>query len=463
MRKKESMARESVSVKGFKRFLEQVRPLYVIDHAGRAGNGFFQTLFDEHQEVLSIPWIHYCTSYFVTEFGDHARVDSSQAHEFWTSKSYFRFFYNELKEADRDLVYRFGGNPESSINRNQIREIFDQIVLSKSSVARKEIIYASFYAIAKGLGRDIETIKFIILTDSISLRMESVFDGFSGRIIDLAINDCPDARFIHLVRDPRAGFASTNHQFVNQLGNMYALRFSNITRKFIELMRCQLSMGGPFVFGFWTLYFVATFRAVEKKKRETPERFMTVRNEDLNLRFVPTMKDLAQDLGVTFNRIWDQSGYCPTMLGHEWKGTGGYSNRYQTKHSGPLQNDPDEVSRDVTGPNSYVTKRWKKRLSKQEIFILEYFFRHEIQAYGYEFLTSKPFGKTEASIWLKMLAPLRGEIPSMQWLFSGWKQSPKEFGNRITYYIVLPAFFVLARLVFLLSKSTRKTLFTRCR
>ena len=128
MRKKESMARESVSVKGFKRFLEQVRPLYVIDHAGRAGNGFFQTLFDEHQEVLSIPWIHYCTSYFVTEFGDHSRVDSSQAHEFWTSKSYFRFFYNELKEADRDLVYRFGGNPESSINRNQIREIFDYFI-----------------------------------------------------------------------------------------------------------------------------------------------------------------------------------------------------------------------------------------------------------------------------------------------------------------------------------------------
>ena len=50
-----------------KDFLKNVRPLYVTDHADRAGNGFFQTLFDEHPEVLSIPLIHYCTFYFIPD------------------------------------------------------------------------------------------------------------------------------------------------------------------------------------------------------------------------------------------------------------------------------------------------------------------------------------------------------------------------------------------------------------
>jgi hypothetical protein len=453
------MSEKSATFEKFRDFVKKVRPLYVIDHAGRAGNGFFQTLFDEHPEVLSIPWIHYCTSYFVTEFGDDHRVDSRKAHEFWTTKSYFRFFYAELSEDDYRLVHRFGGNPETAMDRSKIRNTFDQIILEKSSVSRKEVIYASFYAIAEVLGRDIEKLKFLILTDSISLKMESVFGGFSGKIIDIALKDSPKARFVHLVRDPRAGFASTNHQFVNQLGNMYALSLKNFPAKFIELIKCQLSMEGPFVFGFWILYFLETFRAIEKKKQESPNRFLTIWNEDINLRFVPSMKRLSQNLGVSYNQNWDQTDYCPSMLGHPWKGTGGYSNRYQTIHCGPLQNDPDEVSSNVTGPNSYVTKRWKKRLSKQEIFILEYFFRHEIQAYGYEFLTSKPFGKSETSIWFKISFPLRGEIPSLRWLFSGWQQSPMELVNRMVYLAVLPAFYVSARLAFLLNKSTRKVLF----
>lgn len=443
----------------FKDFLKKVRPLYLIDHAGRAGNGFFQTLFDEHPEVLSIPWIHYCSSYFITEFGESAVVNARDAHRFWTTKSYFRLFYKELSEEDYKLVHRFGGDPETHIVRLKVRQVFDQIILAKNSVSRKEVIYASFYAIAKALDRDIEKIKFLMLTDSISLRIESVFTGFSGKIIDLAIEDSPDAKFIHLVRDPRAGFASTNHQFVNQLENMYALRPQNALKRLKELIKGDFSMQGPFVFGFWILYFLQTFRAIERKKKAHPEGFLTVKNEDLNLRFVQTIKKTTHILNVDYNQIWDKHDYCPKMLGRKWKGTGGYSNRYQNKLNGPLQNDSDKVSRNITGPNSYVTKRWKKRLSKEEIFILEYFFRHEIQAYGYEFLTSKPFSKTETSVWLKMLAPLRGEVPSFKWLFIGWQKSSSEFTNRLLYYMLLPIFFPLARLVFLSSKSTRKILF----
>ncbi|MDC0156176.1 sulfotransferase [Verrucomicrobia bacterium] len=453
------MSEKSAELEEFRDFFKKVRPLYLIDHAGRAGNGFFQTLFDEHPEVLSIPWIHYCTSYFITEFGDTEEVDSRKAQAFWTKTSYFRFFYHELSDADHELVYRFGGNPETAIDRRKVRAIFDQLILSKDSVSAKEVIFASYFAIAKALGRKMEEIKFLILTDSISLRTENVFSGFSGRVIEHAIKDSPNAKFIHLVRDPRAGFASSNHQFVNQLGNMYALDSFHIFAKVKDLIDCRLSMSGPFVFAFWILYFIQTFRAIENKKSQKPGLFLTVWNEDLNLRFKPTMKKLSQNLQISYNANWDQPDYLPTMLGHEWKGTGGYSNRYQTKNSGPLQNDPDEISSKVTGPNSYVTERWKKRLSKNELYLLEYFFRHEIETYGYDFTSDAPLINNEASIWMRMLFPLQGEIPHLNWLLHGFRQSPTEFAKRLTYYLVLPIFYPLGRLVFLMNKRTRRILF----
>jgi hypothetical protein len=445
----------------FKDFLKNVCPLYVIDHAGRAGNGFFQTLFDEHPEVLSIPWIHYCTSYFITQFGDAAKVNSRKAHDFWTQKSYFRLLYSDLNDEDYKLVHRFGGDPDTTINREMIRAIFDQLVLQNNTISRKDVIFASFFAFARAFNRDISKIKYLILTDSISLRKENVFRGFSGKIIDISIKDSSKARFIHLVRDPRAGFASTNHQFVNQLGNTYAIRLGNIPQRFMELLRCEFSMEGPFVFGFWILYFLETFRSIEKKKETRPDRFLTIRNEDLNLRFVPTIKKLTQDLELSFIPIWEKPEYCPTMLGQKWKGTGGYSNRYQIKRSGPLQNDPDEVSSKVVGPNEYVTKRWKKRLSNNEIDLLEYFFRDELKAYKYEFLKPNPLNKTGFSIWFSMVHPLRGEVPPLKWLYFGWHQNLREFVDRLSYYIALPIFMISSRVVFLLSNKTRRVLFYR--
>jgi hypothetical protein len=441
----------------FKDFLKNVCPLYVIDHAGRAGNGFFQTLFDEHPEVLSIPWIHYCTSYFVTEFGDENQVESRKAHEFWSTKSYFRFFYAELSKEDYRIVHRFGGNPETPIDRLKIRQTFDQIILRKNSASRKEVIYASFYAIAIALGRDVEKIKFLVLTDSISLRSESVFRGFSGCIIDYALKDTANARFIHLIRDPRAGFASTNHQFVNQLGNMYALDLQNARDKFMQLIRCQLSMESPFVFGFWILYFLQTFRAIERKKKENQERFVTVRNEDLNLHFVRTIKNITQKLNVAYNLDWDCDDYSPTMLGHPWKGTGGYSNRYQTMHTGPLQNDSDKISQKVTGPNLYVTERWKKRLSKNEKKVLDYYFAEEIMAYKYNFILSDPDTPEFASYKWEILKPLRGEIPSFKWLYIH-KKGLTETVNRVFYYFALPIFYSLSRFQFFNNKRIKSVL-----
>ena len=46
-------------------FSKKVNLMLLIDHAGRAGNVFFLTIFDNHPEVISCPWIHYIYSYII--------------------------------------------------------------------------------------------------------------------------------------------------------------------------------------------------------------------------------------------------------------------------------------------------------------------------------------------------------------------------------------------------------------
>lgn len=81
-----------------------------------------------------------------------------------------------------------------------------------------------------------------------------------------------------------------------------------------------------------------------------------------NLHFL--YKSLVKN--VKEHRDWDCDDYSPTMLGHPWKKTVAYSNRYPTMHTGPLQNDSDRISQKVTGPNLYVTERWKNDYLKMK-------------------------------------------------------------------------------------------------
>ena len=280
---------------------ENVRPLYVIDNTSGTGNGFFQTLATPRSPFHSLDSL--CIPYSLLNSVTRQR---STLAKLMTSgrKILLRLLYSDKRwrlQISSPFWRRW------HIKSGDDQDYFDQLVLQKNTICRKDVIFASFFAIARAFNKDISKIKYLILTDSISLRKENLFRGFSGKIIDISIKDSSKARFIHLVRDPRAGFASTNHQFVNQLGNTYAIRLGNIPQRFMELLRCEFSMEGPFVFGFWILYFLETFRSIEKKKEERPDRFLTIRNEDLNLRFVPTIKKLPKTLN------WTSFGFGKTL------------------------------------------------------------------------------------------------------------------------------------------------------
>ena len=418
----------------------------VIDSSGRGGNLFFLTLFDQHPDVACCPLVQYSYSYVLAEFGDDVNIDASKAHAFLCARSYFRLLYNEPSGSNAILFERMGGVPSAALDRERLRRLIDAYFADRVTITRRELIVVPLVAYAMVRGVSPERLRYVLIGDAISRRSESVSDGFSGAIIDRIVDDFPEARIFRLVRDPRATFASPRHQFVNSLGNMYAIRPGNYLSRLMTLVGGVLTPDNGCVYLYWLLYLRQAENAVLRKEKQYPERFKVVKNEDLNLNFVEAMRMIGAWLEIQPLRAWDSPEFVPTVIGVPWEGAGAYNSRYQRATSGLLPNDPEEVSKKVTGPNEYVTRRWRARLNRREIGLIEYLFARELRVYGYEFITNNNDRPAIAAILSNLWGPFEGELPTIVWLRRGFSESIGEGLTRVFYAIFFPPFYVISRL-----------------
>ncbi len=432
----------------FIKFKSDVNIIAVFDHA-RSGNGFFQTIFDTHEEVLSCPWLHYVYSYNIGNLGFDAIWDSKAVHSLWTTHNhYFKLLYHELDQNSIDFIQKMGGDIDSLVDRAKIQQVFDILVLSNSNISRKDFVLSLYFSIAVGLGKEINKIKYILLADTISLRSERAITGYSATVIDQIVFDFPDSKLIHLERDPRAGMASLVHQFTNQLGNGYGLKLGNFWHRFSRLIKFDFDRDSVWVFGFWLLHVKAAYNAISKKKLKYCDNFIDVKNEELNLDFTNAMRNMSDKIGFNWHKIWD-SDFKPTMLGSIWKGTGAYNSKYQSYTNGPLANDPIKVSHRSASPNKHVTTRWKSKLNQNEIVIIEVLLQDELRDFSYPFEFFEKSNFSNMSFLKALLSPVKGEIPSFLWIKNGLKEGGGELANRLFYLAFFPFFYIAVRLIFL--------------
>lgn len=429
-------------------FIERVGALAVLDHSGRGGNGFFMTVFDRHPEVIGCHWGQYLYSYLLTEFGDDDVLDSRAALDFLVKRSPFRFVLDDLSPEHEAFIRKCGADPAVPLDRAEARRILRDFLLSTPTVSRRELVLACHYALARALGRDTSAITHILTADAVSLRNEHFTTGFSGRMVDALLRDFPQAGIVNIVRDPRAVFASNRHQFVNANGNMYGVtpatfftRLGNVPRARQQFEDCA--------YLFWLPYCAAAWAVAKDIRRRHPGQVRMLRNEDLNTRFEPTLRELCAWMGVSFWEPWAAPDYEPTSLGGSWRGAGAYNSRYQTNLGGPLKNDPQDVADRTTGPNEYVTKRWMSRLAPHEIRLVEVLFQDEMRACGYEPLTPLPRGSMTRAAAGCLTRPFLGEFPGWSWLTGGLSLGPAEVFRRVFYLAVSPLFAVAGRLALL--------------
>ncbi|MCS5707677.1 sulfotransferase [Candidatus Berkiella cookevillensis] len=435
-----------LKIENINKYLSDINLACVIDHSGRAGNAFFLTIFDQHPEIIACPLMHYTYSYIITHF-EKNNIPTNEAHKFLTEISYFRLLYALDNPENKTLTYRMGMDDSVIIQAEKIRNYTDAFFRSRDTITRKELAILPFIIYALAHNKDISQAKYVLISDAISLRSENVNTGYSGKVIDTIIEDFPKAKLINLVRDPRATFASPRHQFVNWLGNMYALKPGNFWARMKDLWTRNLTMDNTCVYLFWLLYLAQSARAVTRKKAQFKDNFISVRNEDLNKDFLATATMICDWLNTSIDQRWENKDFQPTILGKTWHGTGAYNNRYQTITNGRLQNEPDTISKRIAGPNTHVTQRWQKELNKREIRLLERLFKEELQFYNYPIIYDNQSDSDKKNYLLSALLPFEGELPTMRWLINGTRESIKEGINRFYYCATFIPFYLSSRVI----------------
>jgi hypothetical protein len=152
----------------------------------------------------------------------------------------------------------------------------------------------------------------------------------------------PEARFVHVVRDPRDNFAS--------LKSGWEARYRRHNDSIERLLQSMLDRG-----------LLGMRMARANLERFGPDRYRVLRYEDLVAEPRRVMADLAEFLGIR----WDDGLLRPTCAGRPWPGNNFEGLRFE-------------------GPSAVNAGRWRQRIDPREAALLEFHFDGVMRAWGYE-------------------------------------------------------------------------------
>lgn len=152
----------------------------------------------------------------------------------------------------------------------------------------------------------------------------------------------PNAKFIHLIRDPRDNFGS--------LKSGWESKYKSHNDSLERLLQSLLDRGG-----------LGLRLAKVNQQKFGEDRYKVIRYEDLTTNPRPMMQELAEFCDVEFF----DSLLQPTYYGFPWEG-----------------NNFDGLKFDK--PSSANVGRWKERISTHEEMVIEFYLQREMLALGYQ-------------------------------------------------------------------------------
>lgn len=152
----------------------------------------------------------------------------------------------------------------------------------------------------------------------------------------------PNAKFIHILRDPRDNWASLNSGWEKRYKD-YNDELNRLKHSMIERGKLGMKMA--------------------KDNLETlgEERYKIIKFENITTNPVPVIKDLCNHIGISYN----EDMLTPSTFGYKWKG-----------------NNFEGVQHDE--PSSVNVNRWKQRISDEDAQLMEFHFRDIMKDFGYE-------------------------------------------------------------------------------
>jgi hypothetical protein len=300
-------------------------PLHFLMTFGHCGIDWLHSLFDSHPQILIMPAFSFYRSWNAIGCERIGTVEAMAAawREYIEHHPGMQVDRRKLFYDDATAARFFSRLPHS---------------LEKHGLTRPGVFMAIHDAYAHAMQIDVSRLRVIVAQEHLTFPFRS------------AIHDFPQARIIHIVRDPRAAMAGSFRHQGKSRGYLLDFDFNLVT---------EMWLNGIVM---W-----------KQCKRDLPDRYRNVRNEDLHADLEGEMRGLAQWLGVDFSPVLLRS----TFSSRDWAGESAWmtaDNKY-----------PEEY--DVFYAPENVRQRWLAELDSREIAMAEFLTRDVMREFRYDRFT----------------------------------------------------------------------------
>ncbi len=320
----------------------RAHPIFICGHP-KAGTSLVLSILDAHPQLVVYPE----ESVFFRKFlprAQHLSLDE------------------QLKLARQQLIHFFTWNsqnpPPSQAgypDRDYSRLSFDKIAHQMDLLAREkadhpgDVLSAAVLAYGKVSGSLSEATRHWVEKSPYN-------EFFTAQIYSW----WPEARCVHVLRDPRDNFVSYRQKHPSWQPEFFAKNWLRSTRAgFVN----QTTYG--------------------------KQRYLILRYEDLVLEPMETLKRLVEFLDID----WQPSLTSPTRAGEIWKGNSMFMQEFNQISAAPIG-------------------RWKNHLNPQDAAVIEWFSRNWMKklAYPLENLSATNPRLVSVTLWRVMTWPLRARL-----------------------------------------------------
>jgi hypothetical protein len=300
--------------------ISNIKPVFICGHR-RTGTTLFICLLENHPELLVYPpdsgfFYAYYPIYENVKYTNKDRIEQIIG---FCIRNFDEFLRESFSGQEIEMI---GFDMDSF--RNKFR-----LLVQEKGYSSKDLLLSLMQAYHLTWKYPKQPAYWIEKTTSSEIYASEIMKWF------------PEAKFIHIIRDPRDNWAS--------LKSGWEKRFKHHNDSLDRLMHSMIERGK---FGFEL--------SVLNQKRFGRERYKIVRYEDLVTDTRETMKHVCKFIGISFS----EKVLVPTVCGRPWRG-----NSYvETKFSGPSSQNVD---------------RWRERITDNEAMLLEYHFQEYMEVYNY--------------------------------------------------------------------------------
>lgn len=294
---------------------------------GRGGSLFLHSLLDNHPEILAYPGMlnFYESMAQRIEAGGDSKTVIAEELTFW----------NEIM-LPYNITHQLGADKNTVINIDAKQVAEETIKTAGSRIPeRKYLFLALNYSLALFLKKDLDAVRLIYCQEHTSYPSEKIFSA--------ALNDFPRAKFLCMVRDPRANYLSIKG---------WEEKRYHMNVKAWEVQKYQ-----PGLFADLCIYWYASMLKLAEKYSSN---FYFIRLEDVQSARTAYLQMLAKLLGIRYSDTMQET----TFSGATWHG-----DNFAPKQQG---------FRTSANPS-----KWKSELSGMKQEIIDVILQKEIQALGY--------------------------------------------------------------------------------